>query len=242
MYLNFANALVSLLAFSQAPWAAQAYPKQHNDLPAHIEPTQEAGFKSYGINVATASYSKRAPSPPLTNWGQYPGTTWSGFVKEPANSGWTEDTIDEYAVLAWRETQSTARKEPTIVAALWVRGKGVYLGSVPRGQNGQFSAQAALDSLLRSQAPILWSVVNERKILAGRNKWHAEDMAMYVYEREEKPQGPGYPPNSYMVVYGQYDKQDKAGPKDPCGSSGDSAKIRPSCSDVLHALHIESAM
>ncbi|KAF2274583.1 uncharacterized protein EI97DRAFT_477214 [Westerdykella ornata] len=161
MYLNFANSLASLLAFSQALWAVQAFPKQHDDLPAHILPAHEGGSKSSDINIATTPWSKRDP-PLIPNWSQGPGTTWSGYLREPQSSGWTEETIDNFAYWAWRQTRIGSRSEATLVAALWICGTGVYLGSIPHGQEwgtsgGRASVQALMDNRLRYEAPVMWS-------------------------------------------------------------------------------------
>jgi hypothetical protein len=66
-------------------------------------------------------------------------------------------------------------------------------------------------------------------------------MAMYVYEREERPKGPKYPPGSYMFVYGQYEAKRTAGcPKDPCVAQACNrgGGITPTCSKVLGDLGI----
>nr|GFC89498.1 hypothetical protein [Tanacetum cinerariifolium] len=57
--------------------------------------------------------------------------TWSGMVKEPPNSGWTRATIQAYAREGWEQTQATAPRQITLVSALWIPRRGVYLGSIP---------------------------------------------------------------------------------------------------------------
>jgi hypothetical protein len=241
MHFSIINAFISLLTFSQVLDTAYAYPSQ--------DPTRtdyDVLLQKNQLNKGTDEetlFEKRATDPPLTNWGQGPGTTWSGFVTQPANSQWTTDTIDEYAVAAWRKTQSASNPPPVLVAALWVQGAGVYMGSIPHGTpvgSSSISVQVAFDGMLRSQAPVLWEQVKLRQY-QNTSKWHAEDMAMYVFERERRPTGPKYPANSYMVVYGQYDGRDKAGPKPPCRGMNDKGDgIQPSCAQVLRALGITS--
>ncbi|KAI8930527.1 hypothetical protein NX059_012127 [Plenodomus lindquistii] len=171
MQLSVVKALLGLLAFRQVLGTAYAYPNQGHALADDVVLLQESQLDE-GTDEETW-FEKRATDPPLTNWGQGPGTTWSGFVKQPANSQWTTDTIDEYAVNAWRQTSP-----PALVAALWVPGVGVYLGSIPHGTEPTgITVQAAFDGRLRTQAPVLWGQVKDRTY-QGTSKWHAEDMAM----------------------------------------------------------------
>ncbi|KAF2820795.1 hypothetical protein CC86DRAFT_427631 [Ophiobolus disseminans] len=237
MHFSLAKACITLLAFGQALSIARAYPGQPStildlNLPRHDNQLSERNDDEIAVE-------RRAVVPALTNWGQELGTTWSGFLKEPANSEWTEDTIDEYAVSAWKQTQSGSNPLPILVAALWVPRVGVYLGTVPHGtpSGSSMSAQVQMDSRIRTQAPLLWRQT-EHRTYKDTSKWHAEDMAMFVYEREEKPTGTKYP-TSYMVVYGQYEQGDKVGPKPPCRGVNQAGKgIDPACRDVLKELGV----
>ncbi|KAF1957396.1 hypothetical protein CC80DRAFT_43823 [Byssothecium circinans] len=162
-------------------------------------------------------------------------------MKEPENSGWTENTILDFAYYAWKETQDT-KKEPTMVAVLWVQGKGAYGGSSPRGKVGTNFVQDLMDMWLPAKAKVRWKVAKDREKVGNTStKWHAEDMAMYMYEREERPLGDKYPLNSYMAVYGQYHNRDRAEVKAPCGGYETGAKVYPSCTYVLSKLGIHSA-
>jgi hypothetical protein len=161
------------------------------------------------------------------------------FRERAIELGMDTDTIEEYAYMAWQATQVGVNKDATIVAALWVRGVGMYLGSIPHGQTGTMPVQAQMNGMIRTQAPVLWSKVQSRVPKRGSIKWHAEDMAMYVYEKEERPTGPLYPPHSYMFAYGQYNGADRVGTKPPCGAAGRGAKIEPSCAEVLGKLSLE---
>jgi hypothetical protein len=238
MHFSLVNAFVSLLAFGQVLGIARAYPSQTSTLQDYAILLQDNELSER--NAEENAIEKRATVPPLTNWGQGPGTTWSGFVKEPANSQWTDDTINTYAFNAWRATQSGSKSPPVLVAALWVPGAGVYLGSIPHGTDGgSASVQAVMDGKIRTQAPILWQQVKDRTY-ENTSKWHAEDMAMYVYEREERPTGTRYPANSYIMTWGQYDGRSKSGPAPPCQGIRNGKGIEPSCAEVLRNLRISS--
>jgi hypothetical protein len=232
MRFFLAKTLVGLLAFGQALGTAYAFPYRLSSL---IEKDQLSNVTDHIGRV-----ERRAP-PELTNWGQGPGTTWSGWVKESANSDWTTETIDHYVYDAWKKTQIGSKPPPILVAALWVQGSGVYLGSVPHGKSGDTDVQVLFDSMLRTQTRLLWQRVKDR-IYKNTVKWHAEDMAMYVYEREERPGGPKYPPNSYMLVFGQYNSQSGAAMRPPCRAEENSPKggITPTCKTVIEDLGIYS--
>lgn len=181
----------------------------------------------------------------LTNWGQGKlGTTWFGFVQEPANSGWDENAIATVAMNAYEQTQCGGTQEAVIVAALWVQKVGVYLATQPHGtlSGGRFTAQAAFDGMCKASAPVLWHQVADRT-KTGNTKWHAEDAAMYFYESEQHPSGLKYP-SSLMVTFGRYDTTVKQpGFVPPCGGpSSESGKLNPSCKKVLSELGISTIM
>jgi hypothetical protein len=98
MHLSVINAFISLLAFGQVLGTAFAYPSQGLTLIDHAVLPHENQLGE-GIDKESL-FKKRETDPPLTNWGQGPGTTWSGFIKQPTKPQWTTDTIDEYAVAA----------------------------------------------------------------------------------------------------------------------------------------------
>jgi hypothetical protein len=133
-----------------------------------------------------------------------------------------------------------------LVAGLYVPKEGVFLGSIPHGKDAQSnSAQANFDGRARMQAPIFWSKVKDREFGPSTTKWHAEDMALFMYESEKKPSGTQYPPGSQMFVWGQYNSADKGGAKPPCMRNKPTkdekdAWIKPSCSEVLRELGINS--
>ena len=236
MRFVFTVTFAVLLALSQRLWTTQA----HTDSLSRL--LKLAFIPEQDVDVV---YVKRTV-PQLTEWFQARDNlaqTWSGFTKEPHNSGWNEKSIQEVAKTAWKETQPQSRPTPLLVAALWIPGTGVYLGSQVRGTSTleRISAQARFDNILLNQAKVAWF---SGKLKDRENhtvtKWHAEDVAMWMFEKEEKPEGPKYPSGSYMVIYGQYNNNDGLGFKKPCGTRGtqDSSSITPGCYTVLKELGI----
>ncbi|KAF2828287.1 hypothetical protein CC86DRAFT_405290 [Ophiobolus disseminans] len=183
MHFSLAKACIALLAFGQALGVARAYPSQTSTtLDQNFSHHDNQSSKG---NDEETPIERRALEPKLTSWGQGSiAATWTGSLKEPAKSGWTENTIDEYAANAWKQTQYGSDPAPILVAALWVPGVGLYLGSIPHGDypGSTMTAQARMDSLIRAEAPLLWQQVQHRTS-KGTPKWHAEDTAMLMYER-----------------------------------------------------------
>jgi hypothetical protein len=240
MHFLFSKTIISLLAFGQTLDLAHAFPTQTSTVPGLSVSLQEEQLnKKSHEETLLWNHAPAAQIPRVPNWGQSLGTTWNGFVTEPTNSEWDNDLSEIVVYKAWEETQSGPNPPPVMVAGLWVPGKGIYLGSVPHGNLiSGLSAQAVFDSRLRAEAPILWEKVKSRTVRGGRSKWHAEDMAMYVYEREEKPTGERHPVGSYMFVWRQYNRADPRGPKPPCSTRPGRDGITPNCHKVLQDLRI----
>jgi hypothetical protein len=246
MRLHIFNAISGLLAIGLFSGLTQAHPYTSSDVAITIPPASiQANTSDYvsGIDTATTVRAKRT-KPPLQFSLQRGGleSTWAGVVKEPLNSGWTKTTIKEYAYEGWQQTQNEC-SGVTIVAALWIRGKGVYLGSIPHAYSAvdKEHVETAFETALSSQAPLLDSKIGCRDV-ADKTvaRYHAEDMAMLTYERTEKPSG-SYPKRGYMAVYGQYPGGGRAAFLSPCGTyDADYAKINPSCATVLSGFEISS--
>jgi hypothetical protein len=169
------------------------------------------------------------------------GTTWFGFVKEPANSQWTRTTIKEFALEGWR--QASASGEKTLVSALWVVGDGVWLGSIPHGRDrntgngGQRGFGVALSA---SGQPRLFAAIGHRILVHdGTTLWHAEDVAMLEYENARRDVRPAdrYPRLTYITTYGQRFTESRPQFEPPC--SGTSAKINPTCNTALRQLGVQ---
>lgn len=202
-------------------------------VPSNLHPLTKTGsLPSPSLSLRhDSSLAKRTL--PLTQWGNGWGTTWVGYFPEPPNSGWTKETIHFYAREAY--IQAVGSTQVTLLmAALWIRGDGIFFGSVPHdGGQTEFHISAEV------RAPRLWKEVKSRSRV-NRNDggllWHAEDMAMYVFESMRAPILGYYPDGAFLALYGRLERDGRLGTQAPC--SGDSAKIFPSCLMVLNKLDV----
>jgi hypothetical protein len=164
-------------------------------------------------------------------------STYVDEVGEPPNSGWTRADIRAVAKAGYEQVVAATGQPNTIVAALYIPGRGVYLGSIPH--NG---GQTAFAQNAPAAAPRLWRQIALREFTedatGNESKYHAEDMAMYWFEDRQQPQvfTGSYPPFSYMAVYGKKPTDDRAKPQDPC--SGPYRRINPDCLATLRVLDI----
>jgi hypothetical protein len=245
MLFSLAKTVIGLLALGQALDTVYAYPNLDLIRLEHGVSVQETQFGEKDHFESTLE-ERTTPTPEIINWGQESGGTWFGFVEEGPGSNWDEDTHYNIVQAAWKKTQSGSNPPPVLVAGLWVPKEGVFMGSIPHGMvNDQMSAQVRFDGRATLLAPILWSQVKGRKFGPATTKWHAEDMAMFVYESERRPSGTKYPDGSKMFVWGQYNSADKGGAKPPCRRNKSTqnpkdAWINPSCAQVLQGLGIYS--
>jgi hypothetical protein len=251
MQLRLSKALLGLLAFSPLFRPAQAHPYTGTNSISTGEPVsiQAASDHQHISLVATAALPPTKRVVPVPFQMVHPQKslelTWSGVVKEPANSGWTRATIQEYAAEGWQQTQAATTRQVTLVSALWIPGRGVYLGSIPHAlaMADKEHVEFAFETIASNSAPILWDEIGCRtRKTIGTTIWHAEDMSMMTYERMEKPKG-RYPTGAYMTTFGQYSKNDQASWKAPCGLTATqnlnpNTAIVPACAGVLQNLGI----
>jgi hypothetical protein len=173
----------------------------------------------------------------MVNLGGQWGSTYVDATPEPANSGWTRQDIRGLAKAGYEQVVAVTRQPNMIVAALWVPGQGVYLGSIP-----QDGGQIAFAQEAPTNAPRLWDAVRGRKYTAdaagSESMFHAEDMAMFWFEDRQQPQRilDSYPQFSFIAVYGKKPNNAKASIQDPC--SGPARKINPDCLQVLRQLDV----
>ena len=166
--------------------------------------------------------------------GRYPnlGDTWHSF--EPEQAGWTPDTIKGFARYAYANMVAQGASPWTVVSALWIPGKGCYIGSLPKEQV-KFASMAPII------APTLWEQIKNRRVTVpgAFATYHAEDMACFNYERwvgrNVNPHGQ-YPANSRIYSYGLTRDMTRAGPIGACKEPN--TGIRPSCEDTMHYLNV----
>lgn len=160
--------------------------------------------------------------------------TWIGFVRE--ETGWTADTIKGFAQYAYADMMAQGANPYTVVSALWIPGKGCYLGSLPK-DNGQVRFAVTAPNI----APTLWHWIKNRRVTVPGDyaKYHAEDMACFEHERwvarNTYPNGQ-YPEGSRIYSYGLTRTMATAGPIAAC--SPYQTGIQPSCQEAMHDLNV----
>jgi len=240
MYLPISKAVLRLLAASQFIYASLGHPYTVANPTSLLLPGQETqdSSASYADSSGPEPHMQRprAVRPldmqKLEGWGD----TWVGFVPEPQEQPtWNKQTINDYAQEGHEQVMQRSDGIPvTIVSALWIRGKGVWVASIPH-DNGQtlFPSQCPI------HAPRLWEVIRLRTNTGTGSTWHAEDMAMFAYEsNREHPLllNLPYPDGAYMATYGRRYTLDPIGFKGPC--SGPRTRLTPNCREVLNTLDI----
>ncbi|KAF2427838.1 hypothetical protein EJ08DRAFT_662702 [Tothia fuscella] len=112
-------------------------------------------------------------------------STWVGTIAEPAAPRfWDHHTVRVVAEEFWNRIHAIAPQESgTIVAALWIYGHGIFLGSIPHTQPGNeiIDGQDLFKRNAPEYAPLLWSMIENRRLTTNKKTslWHAEDMAAY---------------------------------------------------------------
>ena len=166
------------------------------------------------------------------------GDTWFGSILFENEEEWTADTIKDFAARGYRDIIAKGGDTTTVVSALWIPGKGCYLGSIPKGPGVELFAQR-----VENEAPRLYHHIRNRVVdYVDYAKYHAEDMACYeserliakgTYENEGVPKYQ-YPAGSLIYSHGFTPKMSSEGPMPPCFPG--KSKIRPSCQTVMHKL------
>jgi len=119
-----------------------------------------------------------------------------------------------------------------LISTLYVPGEGMFTSTYPT------------KLLPKGPAPDWARAVDGRTHKEGKGTQHVEDGALWFYEStlaaEKKPQQTGkYPAGSTMYTYGIYANGQKPDHVYACGSQPGSAKINPSCTDVLTTLGVK---
>ncbi|KAL4815478.1 hypothetical protein BDW67DRAFT_185753 [Aspergillus spinulosporus] len=138
------------------------------------------------------------------------------------------------------------KKGYNLVAVLFVPKEGIFLSTIPRK-----SGAKAMEADWKTKAPRLEYATDGRRNGDEKhpNKFHAEDGAIYTYEKESGSRslddiGLKFPTGTEILVYGKRDHHDKD-PKvvPPCSPDnplpGEIVR-NPSCIEVLYELNIKS--
>ncbi|KAH7116260.1 hypothetical protein B0J11DRAFT_510597 [Dendryphion nanum] len=209
---------------------------------ASSSPTTRAGSaaSSSTRKLATSTSTSTPTSAPANidmtkkkGWGE----TFVGFKKQEASDKWTEAKIKEFAAAGHGGVLKKNSTIITVVAAMWVPGKGAWLGSTPYEQ-GIFQDQVG------NFAPLLAKSIEKRNVTDKNSNYaHAEDMALYQWEllefsSKEQKSPTAYPSGIFVTAYGQLEKGGKAQAQKLCG--GTKSKVKPTCEDTFKQLKIKS--
>ncbi|KAI9722635.1 MAG: hypothetical protein M1812_001566 [Candelaria pacifica] len=162
------------------------------------------------------------PSKGTATWkqtiGNIFGSATAAKAKEKAKEGY-EDVM--------KKVNSDYKNEDTLVAALYVPNKGIYLSSIPK--------KPTMDKMDPKDAPA-WAAR-----VSPRTNYHAEDAVEWLYEKDRSSKLSAtdkYPAGSTMYVYGHF-KDDKTGKAGTAGyQSFCSQSVTPSCTTVAQDLGI----
>jgi hypothetical protein len=231
MRLSVSKLFVGLVAIGQLACALTIYPRALSNLTTEAPllcqgESPLCDHHAAGKRMNNDAFSMSKPD----GW----GNTWVAYIQEPsdANPPWTTGTIRGFARDGYHQIESM--QPITIVTALWFPGIGVWIGTIPHdSRTYQFRENCPV------KAPRLWTILSGRT-LTGQSTtlWHAEDMAMFEYEKSRPASNKGYPEGGYMASYGRRFNSESARPQPPC--SGQEANITPSCLDVLRRLDIRT--
>ncbi|KAK6839289.1 hypothetical protein PG987_005155 [Apiospora arundinis] len=144
--------------------------------------------------------------------------------------------VDEYAKKGYEsmmDQKPRSDKDTHLMAALYIKAKGLWLCSVPDGPAIGHIKKGGEDG----DAPAWWSQVKDRK---PSLHLHAEDCAAFRYENSLKTKlkaGDKYPEGSYISVYGSVNEQG-AKKVSLCSGGGD-RPLDPPCSKVFNNLGVK---
>jgi hypothetical protein len=141
----------------------------------------------------------------LQGWGE----TWFGIQWFPdqkmtiTNEELFWSAKDAYNNIMARSSPSSV----VLVAALFVPGRGIYFGTIPRDAGvDKFKTEC------EAQAKHLWQVIGGKKIIdtnKSQTLWHAEDAAMFWATRQAQIQG-SFPGNAKLLNYGRINNNGQA--------------------------------
>ncbi|KAJ4347686.1 hypothetical protein N0V95_005184 [Ascochyta clinopodiicola] len=164
--------------------------------------------------------------------GAWGADTYRGY-KFDVGSTMSSTTLLNIAKDAYNDVKGKRTSDLFIVAALFVPGQGVFLGTVPHG--------VGVDNVKKfgpTKAPELW------KVLGGRTSttstlYHAEDMAMlHAIESGGQDGNTKFPAGSKMATWGKLTGMPKDNKIAACGAR---PNIDPSCRSTLVKMKVAEA-
>ncbi|PVI03008.1 hypothetical protein DM02DRAFT_726793 [Periconia macrospinosa] len=203
-------------------------------------------------NTSPACASEDPPKRPAVI--QKMGPEW-GADTYYGRQGWpaTKQTItDQELYWSARDAYDAIKKKgptsPILVAALFVPAKGVWFGTIPRGDR----AAATMKEKLEQRAPVLNSYIGEKTIInteKSQTLYHAEDMAMYYALANGAGTGPEgkFPIGSRILNYGIIERRGYPWQLHPCDHDTAEANkqdpkfpgnTRPDCASTIDKMQI----
>jgi hypothetical protein len=155
-------------------------------------------------------------------------------MKLPTGSTMTNSALRAIAKSAYDEVMSKKKGAGgTVVAALYVPGQGVFLGTPAHG-----TGPAKVVSFAKAKAPTLWEFLEFRTVSGSGSKYHAEDIAMlYAIEIGAVKGNAKFPNGSKIATWGKVNGMPRDDRMRPCSNGN----ILPSCTETISDMNIDSA-
>ncbi|KAF9699263.1 hypothetical protein EKO04_002870 [Ascochyta lentis] len=158
--------------------------------------------------------------------------TWRG-MKISSSTTMTNKALRDIAKAAYAEVMLKKKTGGLVIAALFVPGHGVFIGSPAHG-----SGPAKVKSFAEANAKFLWKKLDTRKWNGVGSKYHAEDIAMlYAIETGAVSGDTKFPAGSKIAAWGKVGTMTKDDKMKPCSQGN----INPGCSATIRDMDIDSA-
>lgn len=177
----------------------------------------------------SSDYGSECDDKPMTAGGAWGADTYRGYQFELSS------TISSTALLniakdAYNDVKGKRTSDLFIVAALFIPGQGVFLGTVPHG--------VGVDKVKEfgpAKAPELWKEIGHRTSRTS-TLYHAEDMAMlHAIESGGQDGNKKFPAGSKMATWGKLSGMPNDKKIAACGAS---PNIDPSCRSTLKKMEV----
>lgn len=181
----------------------------------------------------STDYGSGCDDEEMVDGGEWGVDTWRGR-QLPSGTTMTNRALREIARSAFRDVMSKKKGGGgTVVAALFVPGQGVFIGSPAHG-NGP----AKVESFAKAKAPTLWGYMEFRTWNGQGSKYHAEDVAMlYAIETGAVKGNTKFPAGSKIAAWGKVGTMSVDKKMQPCTDGN----ITPGCSETIGDMEIASA-
>jgi hypothetical protein len=168
----------------------------------------------------------------MADGGAWGVDTWRGW-RMSTDTTITNKALRDIAKAAFDEVMSKKKTGGMVVAALFVPGRGVFIGSPAHGKGPE-----KVESFAKDNAPTLWRYLQERTLTKPGSKYHAEDVAMlYAIEAGAVKGNTKFPPGSKIAAWGKVGTMPRGDKMPPCTNGN----ITPGCIVNIENMGIASA-